>query len=125
MTFALRWKMSATTAPTAKTTPNTFSQSGAWTGRAQVFAEAELQQESGESDGRDHDQRQRAGEGATAGVDDDQRQGKQQQAGGEDGPAAWLGRAGDGLEVASGKAFRCKGYTAWGQRFQCDGLDLV
>ena len=41
---------------------------------AQVFAETELQQEGGESDGGDDDQGQGTGESAVAGVDDDQSQ---------------------------------------------------
>lgn len=56
---------------------------------AEVFAETELQQESGEADGGNDDQSQRAGEGATAGVDDDQREGEEKESGSEDGPAAW------------------------------------
>ena len=86
--------MSAKTAATAKTSPSTFSQSGAWTGVVSVLAKTKLQQQSGESDGRDDHQGERAEERGTAGVDHHQSEREQEQSGGNDGPAAWLGRGG-------------------------------
>ena len=99
MALGLRWKMSARTAAMAKASPSTLSQSGARTScwrlplrllGAQIFSQTKLQQESGESDGRDHDQGERTGERGAAGVDDDQREREQKQSGGDDAPAAGL-----------------------------------
>lgn len=59
---------------------------------ADVFAKTKFEQESGESDGRHHDQRQRAEERGPAGVDHDQSEREQQESRGDDAPAAGLGR---------------------------------
>lgn len=61
---------------------------------AEIFAEPELQQKSGESDGRYDDQSQGTGESAVAGVDDHQSKRQEKESGGDDGPTAGLGRRG-------------------------------
>jgi hypothetical protein len=66
---------------------------------AEILAETELQQESGESDGGYDDQGERTGESAAAGVDDDQGEREKKEAGGEDGPASGRRR---GARVGSG-----------------------
>lgn len=57
----------------------------------EIFAQAELQQERGQTDSRHHYQRQGTEECRARGVDDDNCQGDEQQARGNDGPAARLG----------------------------------
>ena len=56
-----------------------------------VLAQAELQQESGESDRRYDNEGERTGKSGTAGVDHHQSEREQEQSGGDDRPAARLG----------------------------------
>ncbi len=67
--------------------------------RGQVFAETQLQEQSGESDGSDDDKGERAEERGAAGVDHHQSQCEKEQTGSHDAPAAGLGR---GNRVGSG-----------------------
>ncbi len=67
---------------------------------AALRAKTKLQEKSGESDGRHHDQGEWAGEGRAARVDHHQSQGEEQQSGGDDAPALGLGcwgRVGSGV----------------------------
>ncbi len=57
---------------------------------AQVFAKTQLQQQSGESDGRHDHQGDRAGESGTAGIDHHQSEREQEKSGGNNAPAAGL-----------------------------------
>ena len=53
-----------------------------------AIAQAKLHQDSGESDGGDHHDRERTVEGAARGEDDDEGEGSAEQARSDDGPAA-------------------------------------
>ena len=60
----------------------------------QIFAQTQLQQEGGQSDRGHNHQSQRTEECGTAGVDHHQSEREEQQTGGNDAPAAGLGRGG-------------------------------
>lgn len=57
-----------------------------------IPAQPNLEQQGSQPNRRNHHQRQRAQEGAAAGVDHHQSKGQQKKASGENGPAPWLGR---------------------------------
>ena len=126
MALALQAETSANTAATANISPNTLSQSGARTSAglraclsdrlsAQIFSQTQLQQESGQSDGRDHNQRKRAREMRSGWCRGPPGQARSRtvrpqrcSSGGTE--SVELIRAAGGLEAASGKEFRPKLY---------------
>ncbi len=65
--------------------------------RLVAIAQTKLEEDGGQSDGGDHNDGERAVEGAAGGEDDDEREGSAEQAGGNDRPATWLGNGGQGF----------------------------
>ncbi len=80
----------------------------------EVGAQAELQKQRGEADGRDYDESERAKKRVTGGVDHDKSESQQKEAGSDNGPAAGLG-IGSLVGRGVGQEFRPKLYRAGGR----------